>query len=235
MKIDNKGFTLIELLVAISIITFLSSILLTFVGDSRTRAASAASAEQARQVKNAVLIDTLDNNYPSQYSGGGGGGSVTYKAKDVPRIVSNIGGDSESFPKIPPTVSNEEADEYYYVSDGDDSVDTSGTNYYCVDRAEPIDFVNPSSNGGALVVWRNESVTRNNDEGKNILVTIEPISRGSGSFWEQAQNENIVAYGQGLVAWPGNFGSPPPGLEKPWIVYYNTPGPVQHPFLCEAL
>lgn len=73
MKTKNlqSGFTLIELLVVISIIGFLSSIVLSTVSDAREKAQVAANALQIRELQNQMAICTNETgNFPDNSEGG---------------------------------------------------------------------------------------------------------------------------------------------------------------------
>jgi len=62
----SRGFTLIELLVVISIIGFLSSIVLAVLSSARARAVDATIQESAIQMRNAYeLVYTQNNSYSS--------------------------------------------------------------------------------------------------------------------------------------------------------------------------
>jgi prepilin-type N-terminal cleavage/methylation domain-containing protein len=247
----NKGFTLVELLVVISIISLLSSIVFGFVGESRVKAASATSAEQARQVKSAILIDSLSGGYSSQYSasdgggddggGDGGGGSVTYKAKDVPRIVSNIGGDSESFPKISSTISK--VADYYYISNGERAADAAGVDYYCLAADENDPVLARTTNQKAIIAWHDESVGALDYRGSGKKVLFIPDSestqsRNSDSFWYKAGEDTKSAYGvvSGLtMTMPVGGGGWASVVFWKSMDQYLASGKDRHPFLCEEV
>lgn len=62
LRASKKGFTLIELLVVISIITFLVSVLLTSLNDSRKKAFEASLSESFFALRNNIAL------YYSEYS-----------------------------------------------------------------------------------------------------------------------------------------------------------------------
>ncbi len=59
--IKNRGFTLIELLVVISIISFLSSIVLASLNTARNKAQTAKAKEDMQQIMNAISVAEQDS------------------------------------------------------------------------------------------------------------------------------------------------------------------------------
>lgn len=76
----NKGFTLIELLVVISIITLLSSIIFSFVRESREKARLTTLKETVRNLAVEAELYFLQNN---QYA------SATLSTEVCPSVVTN--------------------------------------------------------------------------------------------------------------------------------------------------
>lgn len=69
----NKKFTLIELLVVVAILGILTSILLPSISQARKKAEAAISTSNMRQIGNAFMIYSIDNNGglpPSRYPEG---------------------------------------------------------------------------------------------------------------------------------------------------------------------
>lgn len=60
---NKRGFTLIELLVVISIIGFLSSIVLASLNTARAKARDVANIRAARELQKAVELYYSDNGY----------------------------------------------------------------------------------------------------------------------------------------------------------------------------
>jgi prepilin-type N-terminal cleavage/methylation domain-containing protein len=65
----NKAFTLIELLVVISIISLLSSVVLSSVNNARSRGRDARRLSDLHQIRNALNLYSLNNNYILPSSG----------------------------------------------------------------------------------------------------------------------------------------------------------------------
>lgn len=122
----SKGFTLIELLVVVSIISLLSSIVLTGLGESRAKARDAFRKSQLRQVQNALEVYKTGNGQYPQTPGGGGyvywgisasGGShgTTGSNGYIPNLAPEY---IEELP-VDPSGSTSGWDGFQYKSDGD--------------------------------------------------------------------------------------------------------------------
>jgi prepilin-type N-terminal cleavage/methylation domain-containing protein len=61
--IKNKGFTLIELLVVVSIISMLTTVVLSALGDARNKGNDTARVQTTKQVSNALNMYFNDNGY----------------------------------------------------------------------------------------------------------------------------------------------------------------------------
>ena len=69
---SRKGFTLIELLVVISIISFLSTIVLTSVNTARAKARDVQRLSDMKQLQNALeLYRNTNGSYPVNNTNGG--------------------------------------------------------------------------------------------------------------------------------------------------------------------
>lgn len=71
-NVKRRGFTLIELLVVISIISFLSSVVMSVVNDARVKARDARRLQDMEQIRIALELYRVDNGrYPQPHAGCG--------------------------------------------------------------------------------------------------------------------------------------------------------------------
>jgi type II secretion system protein G len=96
---SKRGFTLIELLVVISIISFLSSIVLANLTSARAKARDAKRLQDLTQIRTALAMYYLDNgNYPST-----GGGWQSFCPGYNPGGIYGLTGASGYIPNLAPT------------------------------------------------------------------------------------------------------------------------------------
>ncbi|MEM4260109.1 MAG: type II secretion system protein [Candidatus Woesearchaeota archaeon] len=69
-KIKNFGFTLIEILAVIAVIGILSAVVTIYLGTARAKGRDASRKGMIRQIENALIIysDNNDGNYPNSLS-----------------------------------------------------------------------------------------------------------------------------------------------------------------------
>ncbi|MFA6430309.1 MAG: prepilin-type N-terminal cleavage/methylation domain-containing protein [Candidatus Paceibacterota bacterium] len=91
---NKKGFTLIELLVVISIISFLSSIVLSSAGSVRARSKTAAANVSLHEVKSALQLYATDT----------GGFPVNINSLVVKSFISSVSASLSYYPLLTDTI-----------------------------------------------------------------------------------------------------------------------------------
>lgn len=136
---NKKGFTLIELLVTIAIISLLASIVFASISSARDKANTTKAVVQGKEINKAIELSRLANNsLPVNTSTSesvkelvSSGNSPTvqntfqeYYSGDIPEVATSVSGEGDT--------------DYYYISDGVDSVDEYGNQYACGARSNML-------------------------------------------------------------------------------------------------
>jgi len=124
----NKGFTLIELVVAISIVSFLSSIVLSVLGDTRAKTSDSVRLQEINTLIQAIQRYHLDNDaFPGILDGSG----VHVSSSCTSDLVTDLQGDGyisviPTDPKDAACTDNDDA-AYFYGWDS-----SRCEEYYCL-------------------------------------------------------------------------------------------------------
>lgn len=218
----QNGFTLIELMVVLSILALLASVIFGWVNGARVSAESTKAEVQVDQMETALFLAT------------DAGGSVPsspgdYRASGVDEIVDNMAGGV--LPDLSPRISK--VPYYYYISNGQRSVDAVGNEYFCVSANDVIpDDVNGDgqSNDPAIVTWRDYGFDASDDSRERLVLVNSPGGQVAfgGSFYLSAFFDQFVSYGNAMFIVDRSVDN----QEEPrWIDEDNN----ARPFACSSL
>jgi len=241
---NKKGFTLIELLVTIAIISLLSSIVFASISSARDKANVSKAKVQGKEIEKALELSRLSNNFLPVNTNSSQTLNEIVSSTETSEVKTAIEEYySGPIPSVPVSISSPTDQDYYYISNNNEAIDSGSNKYWCGVR-NPVD---PIPQG---VIFYKVKSDDNNYENKLFIhdFSMSP----SPSFYDLSEKDDIfITWTEDGPDGPDDFvadifgesffyGSSDPRLDPDLTTPYFLPlwmddDEVLHTFVCEEL